>query len=91
MVHANYRKVAAERVQGFYRGEVTLAQLCSELGNYKDPDVKKLLDLVEHEPAVGGLFGVSESEHRQYMAHIHEIITRLLADSNNSNRRFETT
>jgi hypothetical protein len=35
------------------------------------------MDLVEHEPAIGGLFGVSPGEHEAYVDRMVEVIKRL--------------
>lgn len=43
----------------------------------KDKDVAVLIDLIEHEPAEGGFFGVSAKEHDQYMAEIRELVRSL--------------
>ena len=42
-----------------------------------DDDVAELLDLLEHEPAMGGLFGASEDDHDLYVLDIRAVIDKL--------------
>jgi len=42
-----------------------------------DDLVDELVDPIEHEPKVGGLFGTSVEKHERYMARVHEIILLL--------------
>ena len=38
-----------------------------------DEEIAELIDLIEHEPKVGGLFGVSEGEHSRHMDRVCEL------------------
>lgn len=42
-----------------------------------DEDVSELIDLFEHEPARGGLFGVRAKEHDEYMTQIRQLVAKL--------------
>lgn len=42
-----------------------------------DEDVSEIVDLIEHEPKVGGLFGISPKEHDEYMQRILQLIHKL--------------
>lgn len=46
-------------------------------GTDDDEIVAELIDLIEHEPKVGGFLGTSAKEHAKYMARVHEIIALL--------------
>ena len=74
---APIRKHAASLVRGFYSGTETLANIFDVLRECQDPDVLELLDLVEHEPAVGSFFGVSMTEYANYMREIESLIAHL--------------
>jgi hypothetical protein len=41
-------------------------------------DVSELIDLIEHEPKKGGVFGVTVQEHDQYMVRIRGLVDSLL-------------
>jgi hypothetical protein len=42
-----------------------------------DEDVAELIDLIEHEPKKGGIFGVRAKEHDRYMARIRQLVQSL--------------
>lgn len=44
-----------------------------------DEDVSELIDLFEHEPARGGLFGVRAKEHDEYMTQVRQLVAKLKA------------
>ena len=48
-------------------------------GTDQDELVAELIDLIEHEPKVGGFLGMSAKEHAKYMVRVHEIIALLKA------------
>ncbi len=43
----------------------------------EDELIDELVDLIEHEPKAGGLFGVTKKEHEKYMEQISTIIEKL--------------
>lgn len=43
----------------------------------QDELIAELIDLIEHEPKVGGFLGASGKEHAKYMARAHELIALL--------------
>ena len=43
-----------------------------------DSLIAELVDILEHEPKFGSLFGVSEEKHRKYMARAHNIIASII-------------
>ena len=43
----------------------------------RDPDVQHLYSLIEHQPKVGGLFGISRSKHEEYVMKISDAIANL--------------
>lgn len=42
-----------------------------------DDDIDALLDLIEHEPKMGGLFGVSHAKHSEYISKVNTAIAKL--------------
>ncbi len=48
-------------------------------GTNEDELVAELVDLIEHEPKVGGFLGMSAKDHAKYMVRVHEIIALLKA------------
>jgi len=45
-----------------------------------DELIDELVDILEHEPTVGGFLGVSKAQHAGHMARAHEIIAFLKND-----------
>lgn len=45
--------------------------------HHLDELVAELVDLIGHEPKVGGFLGISAKEHARYMAKVHKIIALL--------------
>jgi|LakMenE18May11ns_1017448.scaffolds.fasta_scaffold9919385_7 hypothetical protein len=43
----------------------------------QDPDVQQLYCLIEHQPKVGGIFGISRTKHEEYVTKISDTIARL--------------
>jgi hypothetical protein len=44
-----------------------------------DDEIHKLFSLIEHQPKVGGLFGINKVKHEQYMSQILKLIKALEA------------
>jgi len=72
------RHVAARLARQFYKNQISFDQL---MMNYpddsEDKDIEELFYLIEHEPKKGGLFGVSVSEHADYIKDIEKLILKL--------------
>ena len=77
-IDKNLRSKVAALVEDFYRGKIDYKELSLAIPeNNSDKDIQELLDLIEHEPKVGGLLGVSQEEHRQVKSKIDSIVEKL--------------
>jgi hypothetical protein len=54
-----------------------MERLPDEATTTSDEDIVELIDLVEHEPAIGRFFGVSPSEHANYRGRMLDVIEKL--------------
>jgi len=62
----------------YLAGELTFEQFClSAPEGPSDEDVAEILDLIEHEPKVGGFLGISKAAHAEHLAKIHQAIQRV--------------
>lgn len=43
----------------------------------QDPDVQHLYSLIEHQPKVGGIFGISRAKYEEYVMKVSDTIARL--------------
>lgn len=82
VVNQELRRKAADLARAYYRGEFDYRtfwkQLPPEVSTEpKDEQIHELLDLIEHDPAVGGILGVSREEHETYVARIKLLIGEL--------------
>ena len=82
VVNQELRRKVADLARAYYRGEFDYRtfwkQLPPEISTEpKDEQIHELLDLIEHEPAVGGILGVSREEHETYAARIKLLIGEL--------------
>jgi hypothetical protein len=73
----NQYRLAAELAQRLYDGSLTYAEFIDEYPESNDGDIMELFDLIEHEPKKGGLFGISEYEHYNYILRINKLIEKL--------------
>jgi hypothetical protein len=74
------RRQVAALARDLYAGAITFEQFMSKVqdaAECPDKDVRNLIDLVEHEPTVGGLLGVNKAEHQQYMESVFALIDEL--------------
>ena len=72
------RHVAARLARQFYKNEISFDQLTTDYPDYThDNDIQELFDLIEHEPKKGGLFGISKSDHEDYIRDIESLILKL--------------
>lgn len=81
MTNTELRRKVAGFAKQYCLGELFFEQfleLAPEPDQCEDDDIFELLDLVEHEPQKGGLFGVSGKEHARHMARIDALIAKLL-------------
>ncbi len=72
------RKLAAKLARQLYSLEISINELKTQYPrNTQDAEINRLIDLIEHEPKVGGLFGASKAKHRAYLDTIFEFIKKL--------------
>ncbi len=80
---SDFRRSVAISARGVRSGGLSFFDFIEQIGGYYAGDelVDELIDLLEHEPAVGGWFGVSPETHSEYVAQIDRIINKLAADA----------
>ena len=70
-------KIAA-LARKFYAKEITFSDFLAETPEQDQDDlIDELVDLIEHEPKRGGIFGINDKEHKQYINKIFQLIERL--------------
>ncbi|MDL1860723.1 hypothetical protein FBR04_06800 [Betaproteobacteria bacterium PRO7] len=76
---SRYRTRAAAAARAYLRGELSWEGFIAEFGGPEDDLVSDLVDLIEHEPKRGGLFGLDDKEWAKYQARVDEVIRALEA------------
>ena len=74
------RARAAAAARALADGRLTWDDFLAEFGDVADPKIAELVDLIEHEPAVGGFWGVSPLQYRAYRAVIERLVAALERD-----------
>lgn len=73
------RHRVGQLAQRHLAGEISLDEFMSEIPDDAfDKEAWELIDLIEHVPKQGGLFGATPVEYKQYMSQIHDLTNRLL-------------
>ena len=72
-----YRHRAAQAARAYLSNPTTWDQFMQEFGSADDELVSELVDLIEHLPKRGGIFGLSEKKWIQYQSKIAEAILAL--------------
>jgi MoxR-like ATPase len=79
--HAERRRHIANVVIDYLDGELSYETLWDRVAtkddDHEDEELSELLDLLEHEPAASGVFGVGTSAHAAYMAQLRALAERL--------------
>jgi hypothetical protein len=73
------RQRAAAAARALSDGRLDWDDFVAEFGDVDDPRVVELVDLIEHEPEVGGLSGVTPLQYRRYRDAIERLIVALEA------------
>ena len=76
----DYRRKVASFAKKVREGSIIFFDFLEGIGGeYKtgDDEVDELIDLFEHEPAKGGILGVSEEEYAGYMNEVDRLINEL--------------
>ena len=61
-----------------YAKEVTFSDFIAEAPEQdQDELIDELVDLIEHEPKKGGIFGINKEEHKEYLGKVFKLIERL--------------
>lgn len=72
------RQYAAQLARKICAGEINYMQFLDEFPNdSNDTEIIELLDLIEHTPKQGGLFGVSKEDYSKYISTVYELIEKL--------------
>ena len=78
---SNLRSAVGTRAQEYFDGNIYFGtffeRLPEKATELSDPEIEELTDLIEHEPAVGGFFGISLTEHAEYRQRMANVIKRL--------------
>jgi hypothetical protein len=83
MTSTEYRRRVAALARRVRAGEMDFIAFLDDIGPQDHPyetgdrQVDELIDLLEHEPKVGGVFGVSFLFHRAHVAKIDQLIAAL--------------
>jgi hypothetical protein len=75
------RQAAAVLARKFRAGSVTYDEFMDAFYDAADPHIAELVDLLEHEPARGGLLGASERDWQEHQRQIEQAITVLEAET----------
>jgi hypothetical protein len=74
----NKRKLAAKVATEYYEKKITFDEfLVAMPEDDNDEDISDLIDLIEHEPQQGGIFGVSKKHYDAHMVEIKKLIEKL--------------
>jgi hypothetical protein len=79
----DYRRRVATLAHSLRSGELEFFDFLKEIGGNGNPydtgddEIDQLVDLFEHEPSVGRLFGVNPVQYAAYLLQIDTIISRL--------------
>lgn len=72
------RHLAASVARKIMSGQIQYRAFLDEFPiDSQDPDIQNLYSLIEHQPKVRGIFGISRSKHSEYVAKISDTIARL--------------
>ena len=79
----SFRRSVAASARHVRAGSLSFLDFVKQIGSYETGDelVDELIDLLEHEPAEGGWFGVGRQVHSEYVAEIDRIIEQLDSES----------
>ncbi|MBC5773156.1 hypothetical protein H8S95_03700 [Pontibacter sp. KCTC 32443] len=78
MVDKTNLKLALETAREFIAGKIDFKQLNDNFpDDTDDKDINELFDLIEHQPKLGGFFGVSQETYDQYNQSIDRVLERL--------------
>lgn len=68
---------AAAAARALIDGRIEWDDFAAEFGDAADPQVAELVDLIAHEPEVGGFSGIGRLQYRVYRAAIERLIAEL--------------
>lgn len=73
------RKKVAALAKDLYEDKITYEVFLENIPENieGDREVYELLDLIEHEPAKDGMFGVGDARHKEYMQEVWRLIKKL--------------
>lgn len=78
----DFRRSVASLARRVRSGDLSFFDFIKQIGGHYPGDelIDELIDRLEHEPGVGGWFGVDPKTHSEYVAEIERIIVLLDAD-----------
>lgn len=72
------RQIASRITRALLKEQISFDKFIDEFPeNENDKDIFDLFDLIEHEPATTGIFGVSISKHKNHMDWVYDLIYKL--------------
>ena len=72
------RHLAAKLSRQLFTNKIAFNQFVDDFpDDTNDADIDKLFDLIEHQPKLGGLFGVNQTHYDNYYADILKLIEKL--------------
>ena len=75
------RRSAAQAARELLTKQIALDEFLAVISESDgDPDIEELEDLILHQPQIGGIFGVSEDRHAEYMQRI-DVLLRALEET----------
>lgn len=76
--HISERRLqAAAAARAYLEKKISWDTFMEEFSGSSDETIQELVDLIEHEPKVGGFFGANAVERGQYQSALAEVIVLL--------------
>lgn len=73
----NHRLSAAAAARAYLEKRISWGTFIEEFAGSRDETVQELVDLIEHEPKIGGFLGANAVEWGQYQSAVAEAIALL--------------
>ena len=77
---SEHRLQAAAAARAYLEKKISRDTFMEEFSGSRDERIQELVDLIEHEPKVGGFFGANAVEWSHYQSALVEVIVLLESD-----------
>lgn len=74
---SDHRLRAAAAARAYLEKRISWNTFMEEFAGSRDKEIQELVDLIEHEPKVGGFLGIDAVEWGQYQSAVAELIIAL--------------